>query len=291
VRFRGATACLRTGNTGKRGTKDEFSVAAPVTCGYHASDDEVSKEALKEWLGSAMRAIITMVAGLRDAGDSLSVAHSRGSISTSWSPAAPPPGGAVGKEKRRQKAEARAAGIAVPTGTAAEAPMDSRTCGACDACCVVFRIPELGKAAGVRCIHAEGQGCAIYAGRPTPCRQFRCGWHLGYGGPNDRPDRIGILLHAVPIEPGTALAEAGFGVGIQAHELWPRALTTPGLGVDFVRRIAADQVVTILHVDGTRRVVGPDVLVERVLAALRSVGVEPRVEEPPSVPAPTVESP
>lgn len=80
-----------------------------------------------------------------------------------------------------------------------------RRCGACSLCCVVLRVDELRKLAGVSCIHqragddsarAEG-GCGIHATRPGICRAYRCLWLSGGLEEGDRPDRIGAVLDVV----------------------------------------------------------------------------------------------
>lgn len=73
-----------------------------------------------------------------------------------------------------------------------------RTCGECSACCVRLRIDELNKDQEVRCRYlASGGGCSIYEKRPSSCRAFLCGWLLGWGDEEDRPDKSGVLL-AIP---------------------------------------------------------------------------------------------
>jgi hypothetical protein len=160
-----------------------------------------------------------------------------------------------------------------------------RRCGNCDACCTVLNIgPPLDKPAGTRCVHLNGHGCGVYANRPAPCAQFRCGWHLGHGKNADRPDKVGVMLHAVPVADGTVLAEAGIRIGIQAYELREGALERPGRGVDLIRDLATALSVTILHTDGRRRLVGPPEVIERIQAALaaRDVAWRPEGDATPS---------
>lgn len=38
-------------------------------------------------------------------------------------------------------------------------------------------------------------GCRIYNLRPLLCRQFFCGWRLGLGTEDDRPDKTGVIIH------------------------------------------------------------------------------------------------
>jgi hypothetical protein len=69
----------------------------------------------------------------------------------------------------------------------------SRKCGPCTACCTVMEVKELGKAPNQSCKHACN-GCAIYPTRPNSCRIYRCAWQLGFGLPDDRPDKIGVVF-------------------------------------------------------------------------------------------------
>jgi hypothetical protein len=89
-----------------------------------------------------------------------------------------------------------------------DGPVPGRTCGACDACCVVFEIqvPSIAKPAGVPCKHLSKSGCAIYEWRPDMCRHWLCGWRLIPGLPeNWRPDLSGILIYQMRCE------EPGYG--------------------------------------------------------------------------------
>jgi hypothetical protein len=79
-----------------------------------------------------------------------------------------------------------------------DGPVPGRECGACDVCCVVFKIeePSIAKEAGVRCRHLTSHGCAIYEARPDTCRKWLCGWRLIEGLPEHwRPDLSGILIY------------------------------------------------------------------------------------------------
>src|SRR5262249_22161650 len=69
-----------------------------------------------------------------------------------------------------------------------------RSCGACTACCTVPNIKTLGKPSGCDCEHLTPGGCGIYPDRPEACREYHCLWRMGWGRPEDRPDRSGVLL-------------------------------------------------------------------------------------------------
>lgn len=68
-----------------------------------------------------------------------------------------------------------------------------RQCGDCTACCTVLEVPEAGTGHYEKCQHDIGK-CGIYKDRPTPCRSWRCGWHIGLLGEGDRPDKLGVMI-------------------------------------------------------------------------------------------------
>jgi hypothetical protein len=77
----------------------------------------------------------------------------------------------------------------------------SRRCGTCRVCCRLPELPALGKPLDVVCRHVNSDdrseaGCSVFgsAARPQVCGQFKCGWLLGLGGENDRPDKLGVLM-------------------------------------------------------------------------------------------------
>lgn len=55
-------------------------------------------------------------------------------------------------------------------------------------------VDELRKGRGVRCRHA-GDGCRIYADRPSSCSGWSCAWLLGHPAflETDRPDLTGVV--------------------------------------------------------------------------------------------------
>lgn len=93
----------------------------------------------------------------------------------------------------------------------------TRLCGGCRACCVVFKIDEVKKDLNEPCRHLKPGpkgGCVIYDDRPQVCRSFECAWKLGLGSVGDRPDRLGILCYTVNLEdggPGLAVVETKLG--------------------------------------------------------------------------------
>jgi hypothetical protein len=95
-------------------------------------------------------------------------------------------------------------------------PVPGRACGACDVCCVVFKIevPSIAKEAGERCRHLGRKGCAIYETRPDTCRKWLCGWRLIPGLPeNWRPDLSGILIYQIKC-PEPAYGETAFIIAL-----------------------------------------------------------------------------
>lgn len=70
-----------------------------------------------------------------------------------------------------------------------------RQCGECQACCVVFTVPEVEKGRHERCRHQCEMGCGIYSERPDICRNFVCEWLCNNTWPEDlRPDKSGIIF-------------------------------------------------------------------------------------------------
>ena len=86
-----------------------------------------------------------------------------------------------------------------------------RNCGTCVACCVYFKIADLGKPALTPCSKlAAGctdcgtapadNNCTIYEDRPEVCKGYSCMWLYGYGEDEDRPDKSGMILdNATPV--------------------------------------------------------------------------------------------
>ena len=79
--------------------------------------------------------------------------------------------------------------------------LPNQSCGDCTVCCqhLIIDAPGLTKLAGDLCKNAKpGCGCAIYAGRPKPCRDFLCSWRLLPLPEEWRPDRCQILVIPEP---------------------------------------------------------------------------------------------
>jgi hypothetical protein len=82
------------------------------------------------------------------------------------------------------------------------------SCGSCYACCNVFEISSLAKAANVDCIYLDKNGehgcCKVYEDRPPACSNFRCQWKynkVGNGKLAYRPDRLGIVVTIMDMPP------------------------------------------------------------------------------------------
>jgi hypothetical protein len=84
-----------------------------------------------------------------------------------------------------------------------------RDCGGCTVCCTVMAIdkPEIQKEAGATCRHCTNAGCAIYAARPSLCRDYHCGWRqLPILDESWRPDRSGVFVELEPVEDETGIS-------------------------------------------------------------------------------------
>ncbi len=70
----------------------------------------------------------------------------------------------------------------------------ARTCGECTLCCKTHGVIELPKPENQWCVYCGiNKGCLIYANRPRSCQLFQCAWLIGYGLPEQRPDKIHIV--------------------------------------------------------------------------------------------------
>jgi hypothetical protein len=76
------------------------------------------------------------------------------------------------------------------------APVEpNRSCIGCTLCCTVMGIDDLPKVKWPydRCPH-QGQGCKIYADRPTSCREWSCAWVLGHLPYALKPSKTGLIF-------------------------------------------------------------------------------------------------
>lgn len=109
-------------------------------------------------------------------------------------------------------------------------------------------VSAIPKGRGVWCQHASrsGAGCAIYANRPAPCRDWSCAWVSGHPAflEDDRPDKIGVVVS----RDGASQ--------ISLHEGRPGALKNVAELVD--RLVAAGETVTSVPVAGRPTAVGAE---------------------------------
>jgi hypothetical protein len=136
--------------------------------------------------------------------------------------------------------------------------LDDRPCGECTACCVVPVIdtPELKKAAGVACPNCVGEGCAIYASRPTVCRDYNCGWKRIPSLPIEtRPDRSGVMITVESHLPPRNLFEHLFLVAVLTKDV--RDLETP-LARDLIDMLSQNVLPVFVFWNMTRHLVHPN---------------------------------
>ncbi len=132
-----------------------------------------------------------------------------------------------------------------------------RKCGTCTACCTTLGIRELEKPPGTPCSKLSSvKGCSIYEDRPNSCSAWSCLWRRGGFEGADRPDRLGVVMDALPEErsPGLQI--------FMAHEAVPGGFDKAFL---FLNRLSQTSVVFLLEVDGTGRAMGRPELVDRAL--------------------------
>lgn len=100
-----------------------------------------------------------------------------------------------------------------------------RPCGECNACCTTIEVRELDKPAWTRCMHVKASpegSCGIWGApkHPAECRAWYCLWRKGFGGPEDRPDKLGVVLQVTGRKiPGTGGTVEGTEFAISAHEV------------------------------------------------------------------------
>lgn len=137
-----------------------------------------------------------------------------------------------------------------------------RICGSCQLCCKLVPVPDIHKAAGVRCEHSKaGKGCAIYATRPFACRTWSCRWlsdRETAGMP--RPDRchyvIDLALDQVRMEPHDGSAATTFDVvQVWVDPAFPQARHAPELRAYMLMMAERHHIATIVRFDSERAVV------------------------------------
>lgn len=129
-------------------------------------------------------------------------------------------------------------------------------CGGCTACCTIMRVEmDPVKEPWQRCPHECARGCAIYADRPAPCREWSCLWLHSQQRPDVpampggmRPDRSGVVLNVNSV--GTILAHCASPAAWQREPVrrWLVGRAGRGQVVILVRPEAA---ALLLHGDGS----------------------------------------
>jgi hypothetical protein len=137
---------------------------------------------------------------------------------------------------------------------------EGRKCGTCVECCTALAVPELEKAVGERCRHLVAPGkCGVYDSRPPSCRDYACGWLMGGLSSSERPDRVGFIVEAHPVdgakEPSVVIRETREGSSRR-----DRAMA-------LIRKLEGSRVIFVIPTEGERRILGPVHLVSRVVAA------------------------
>ncbi len=88
-------------------------------------------------------------------------------------------------------------------------PHTSRTCSACELCCTVMAVRELGKPPARRCSLISPQGgCGAWGAHPSSCKSFTCLWL--------RSDDI--------LPPEMFPLACGFLLALDQTEAWPTAV-------------------------------------------------------------------
>lgn len=132
------------------------------------------------------------------------------------------------------------------TKTALPILQSNRSCGECDACCVWLDVEDEGIAhtRGVRCPRLGDDGkCQSYDERPRTCRDFECLWLVGFGGEEDRPDRLGVILHLMPPTSGVVV--------VAANEIRPGAVDEKR-AAETIKEIAWQAPVITVRLDGSK---------------------------------------
>jgi hypothetical protein len=97
-----------------------------------------------------------------------------------------------------------------------------RACDDCTACCFVMGVAEVPTPFYSHCPHTCSAGCDIYGKHPGACRDFYCEWLIGRLGPDDRPDKLGLLFVANRLRN----PDGSDRMFVAAYEVWPGAADT-----------------------------------------------------------------
>ena len=125
--------------------------------------------------------------------------------------------------------------------------MFERPCGGCTMCCKLPAAPELDKLAGNWCRHCDkGQGCLIYAERPSGCRAFMCLWKVMPDFPEElRPDRCKVIW-TMTQDGKTAVATTQYPEALKAKAQERLARQFSRAGISVVARDRSGQAARVL---------------------------------------------
>lgn len=148
-----------------------------------------------------------------------------------------------------------------------------RSCGDCQACCVVFRVDELDKAAREPCKNLiqiganRAGGCGIHDSRPPVCRHYECVWLQGFFKSVDRPDLLGLIVSFAE-EDNELRRETGIQLMV-VNETWEGAAETEEAKA-FLSETSRKYLIALVR--GARRtLVGPPDLVELAFPVLEKL--------------------
>jgi len=135
--------------------------------------------------------------------------------------------------------------------------LNTRSCGTCNACCIVLGVEEIDKPIDEACKHLATKGCAIYGSRPKSCRDYHCLWRAGVLDGAKRPDRLGIIIDVANDQPDLLFA----------REFRPGALEENRSMLD---KLAQSAVVVLIPPGGQmRKAIGPPHKIEPYLERAR----------------------
>ena len=120
-----------------------------------------------------------------------------------------------------------------------------RTCGTCNACCVIPEVYEKGisKPPYMPCKHLRQEDkksfCVVYGSseRPDMCAEFVCAWMYGFGSELDNPKYSKVMA---------SINEIDGILGIYVHELVKDAAKTSGRNIiaEMVNKVTLPVVLT-----------------------------------------------
>lgn len=128
-----------------------------------------------------------------------------------------------------------------------------RRCDGCTACCTMTGVADLGKPPLCDCEHQTDTGCGIYGKHPFECREYACLWRMGWGRDDERPDKVGFLLH---LDRHPQYPEHLGYSSVEIVEFRPGAVMNhfPGGDKEWMKMLRGDKtLIFTLHLWGTPR--------------------------------------